>query len=72
MFLIVTENKIEEANNLRKRFLDQSKLLQKRVRELMSVAKRDMWMCDMMADFYGMLVERYYSLSSDDDFRIKF
>ncbi|KAG4078152.1 hypothetical protein HA402_002204 [Bradysia odoriphaga] len=45
-------NKIDEASVLRKRFIDQSKMLQKRVRELMGSAKRDIWKCDMAADFY--------------------
>ncbi len=52
--LIYTENKIAEANDLRRRFIAQSTLLQKRVRELMSSAKRDIWKCDMAADFHGM------------------
>lgn len=47
------ENKISEANILRKHFLEQNLELQKRVQELMLTAKRDIWMCDMPADFYG-------------------
>lgn len=53
ILLLNAENKISEANILRNHFLEQRKILQKRVQELMVTAKRDIWMCDMPADFYG-------------------